>query len=294
MEFVSFFSGVGALDLGLERAGHKCVLQVEKDTACVKILQHHFPDVPLLNDVANVLPCMVPKTSRMLVAGFPCQDVSAANTKRLGFAGKKTSLCSHVFRILRERPFAWVVLENVTGILHRNGDDTPILHVVKPLEELGYSWCHRVVDLVHFGLPQRRRRVFIVASLHGDPRDVLLSDDSRCDGTCFQELSKPCFSCFTTTPYENREPRSLVIDISDQRTSVVNNQYDILPTLTTQNTRSLCIIQTLDNVHGDAICAPIETLERALGLPVGWTEPLSMAARFRVLVSPLGFRSPLG
>jgi hypothetical protein len=58
----------------------------------------------------------------------------------------------------------------------------PIANLVKGLETLGYRWAYRVVDLPGFGLPQRRRRVFVVASLHGDPRDVILSQNGRCHG----------------------------------------------------------------------------------------------------------------
>ena len=288
MDFVSFFSGIGAFDHGLERAGHRCVLQVEKDPACVQVLQEHFLHVPLLHDVASVLPCMIPKTARMLVAGFPCQDVSPANPNRSGVSGKKTSLCSHIFRILQERSFGWVVLENVPGILHRNGDEFPMRYVVESLENLGYSWCHRVVDLAHFGLPQRRRRVFVVASMHGDPRDVLLSDDACCDGRCVEKLSKPCFACFSVTPYRKQQPRSLVVDLSNQRASL-NDHYDIIPTVTTRNASHLCIIQTADDVHGDALWAQLETLERAFGLPNNWTACLmTSGVRFRVLGLAVG------
>lgn len=289
MDFVSLFSGIGAFDLGLERAGHKCVLQVEKNSACVQVLQDNFPNVPLVHDVATVLPCMIPKTARMLVAGFPCQDVSPANPKRLGMTGKKTSLCSHIFRILEQRSFAWVVLENVPGILHRNGNEFPISYVVESLENLGYSWCHRVVDLAYFGLPQRRRRVFVVASLHGDPRDVLLSDAVCCDGRCVDKLSEPCYECFAYTPYTKHQPRSVVIDMSSQRGNFDNNHYDIFPTVTTRNAEHLCIIQTVDDVDGNAIQAHVETLERAFGLPRQWTACLTASSvRFRVLGLAVG------
>ena len=83
----------------------------------------------------------------------------------------------------------WVLLENVTGLLkwHLSGDSTQspaIAHVVGELESLGYRWAHWVINLPEFGLPQQRRRVFILASLHGDPRDVLLSSESICCGQC--------------------------------------------------------------------------------------------------------------
>lgn len=94
----------------------------------------------------------------------------------------------HVFRLLddsirRGRPVPWVLLENVEALLDRHGDTPPAVHfVTAALEALGYhSWAQRTVCSAAFGVPNRRKRVFIVASWHGDARDVLLSQVSmRC------------------------------------------------------------------------------------------------------------------
>ena len=124
--------------------------------------------------------------------------------------------------------------------------------------------------------------------MHGDPRDVLLSDDACCDGRCVEKLSKPCFACFSVTPYRKQQPRSLVVDLSNQRASL-NDHYDIIPTVTTRNASHLCIIQTADDVHGDALWAQSETLERAFGLPNNWTACLmTSGVRFRVLGLAVG------
>ena len=122
----------------------------------------------------------------------PFQDVSTCNNVRPGLRnGRKTGLCAHIFRLLRGRRVPWVLLENVPGLLmwHMN-DDPPqppaVSHVVAELESLGYRWAQRVVGLTGFGLPQRRRRVFIVASTHGDPRDALLAPQATCLGQCIE------------------------------------------------------------------------------------------------------------
>ena len=103
--------------------------------------------------------------------------------------GNQTGLCSHIFRLLRRRRVPWVLLENVPGLLFWHMIDDPpqppaVSHVVAELEALGYRWAHRVVGLTSFGLPQRRRRVFILASTHGDPRDPLLAPQTVCLGQC--------------------------------------------------------------------------------------------------------------
>jgi hypothetical protein len=105
--------------------------------------------------------------------------------------GTQTGLCAHVFRLLRQTRVPWVLLENVPGLLNWHMRDDPpqppaISHVVSELEKLGYRWAHRVVGLTGFGIPQRRRRVFILASAHGDPRDVLLAPQAVCLGQCVE------------------------------------------------------------------------------------------------------------
>ena len=88
-----------------------------------------------------------------------------------------------------------MLLENVPGLLNWHMRDDPpqppaITHVVSELERLGYRWAHRVIGLTGFGIPQRRRRVFVVASRDGDPRDVLLAPQAVCLGQCL-EMHRP-------------------------------------------------------------------------------------------------------
>ena len=78
-----------------------------------------------------------------------------------------------------------------TASCYNTTEDEPLLP-----QKLGYKWAYRVVDTRGFGLPHRRRRVFIVASLHGDPRDVLLSQIFRCEGTCARDHGAACYRCF--------------------------------------------------------------------------------------------------
>jgi DNA (cytosine-5)-methyltransferase 1 len=88
--------------------------------------------------------------------------------------GVKSSLVEHVFRLLRQRPVDWVVLENVPFMLQLAKGEA-LKFVVTELEKLNYRWAYRVIDSLAFGLPQRRRRVFIVASRVEDPRRVLFT-----------------------------------------------------------------------------------------------------------------------
>ena len=120
----------------------------------------------------------------------PLNEVSIAGNK-LGAFGPRTGLWLHIIRLLRDakdrgRPVEFVLLENVLGLLFSYRGERPAIdHVVEKLEELGYSVAWRTIDAAAFGKPMRRRRVFIFASLHSDPRDVLLSKGTmECLGGC--------------------------------------------------------------------------------------------------------------
>jgi len=197
--------------------------------------------------------------------------------------GMRTALCSHIFRLLRRTRVPWILLENVPGLLmwHLAGDppqEPAIAYIVQELESLGYSWAHRVVSLSAFGLPQRRRRVFIVASLHGDPRDVLLSTESICKGQCI-DVSKAdvdprpaaeCYECFMTPPHVTPKISVTCVDLAEKRFCPLAHE---ICTLTTSNGRRLCMVEDLGDGKGRAFRLEVEDAERLSGFPVGWTEP---------------------
>jgi DNA (cytosine-5)-methyltransferase 1 len=171
----SLFSGVGGLDLGLERAGMKVLWQVEINRRCRAVLRRHWPDAQLYEDVRDVGSALAPVD--LICGGFPCQDVSVAG-RRAGLAGERTGLFHEFVRVARERAPRWLLLENVPGLLSSNGG-RDMGTVLGALGKLGYGWTYRVLDLQHFGVPQRRRRVFIVGRLGGVcPPEVLLEPES--------------------------------------------------------------------------------------------------------------------
>ncbi len=155
MRFVSLFSGIGGLDLGLERAGHECVLQVEIDEFCQKVLAKHWPDVPRIADVHDVLSTNVPATD-MLVGGFPCQPVSVAG-KQLGTEDERW-LWPEFKRIISVVRPRYILLENVPGLFVRGFSD-----VLNGLAALGYDAEWSTISAASVGAPHQRTRVFIVA-----------------------------------------------------------------------------------------------------------------------------------
>lgn len=169
---VSLFAGVGGFDLAMERNGVDVVANVEIDKQCQKVLAKHFPNAKQFSDITDVkgsdLIAAGFKPSRgIITGGFPCQDLSVAG-KRRGLAGERSGLFWEIARLIEETQTEWFILENVPGLLTSNkGRDFGV--VVGTMADLGYSLAWRVFDAQHFGVPQRRRRVFIVGRRAGNP-----------------------------------------------------------------------------------------------------------------------------
>lgn len=119
----------------------------------------------------------LPDNISICTGGFPCQDLSNAG-RRKGLAGKRSGLWFEFLRVIGKTRPEWVVIENVAGLLSSNsGRDMAI--VLSGLGQCGYWWAYRVLDSQFFGVPQRRRRVFIVASTRKfAPQEILFERDS--------------------------------------------------------------------------------------------------------------------
>ena len=164
----SFFSGIGGLDLGLERAGFRVLFQCEVKPFCRDILKQHWPNIPINDDIRKLDYENIPEVD-IWAAGFPCQDLSLARMgPRSGLRGSQSGLFHDFMRLVRERTPRAVILENVHGLLSSHGG-RDFAVVLKALDELGYGVAWRVLNSKDFGVPQQRRRVYIVA-MHRDSR----------------------------------------------------------------------------------------------------------------------------
>ncbi|MFO1035550.1 MAG: DNA (cytosine-5-)-methyltransferase [Geminicoccaceae bacterium] len=172
MKMVGLFAGIGGFEHGFARAGHETLLTCECWEPAVAVLQARLGGVPNHADVRTLRD--LPADTELLCGGFPCQDLSQAGATR-GIDGARSGLVGEVFRLLDRRPVPWVVLENVSFMLHLDRGRA-MDRLVTAFEERGYRWAYRVVNSLAF-VPQRRERVFFVASKAGDPEDVLLGED---------------------------------------------------------------------------------------------------------------------
>ena len=178
VKFISLFAGVGGFDLGMERAGHTCVGQVEWDKNAAGVLKRRWPDVPLFCDVSKVSADDLPDAD-FITYGFPCVDLSVAG-KREGLDGERSNLFFQAIRLLNElrkqdRLPRFSIAENVVGLLSANNRGA-LPRCLQALTEVGaVETCWRVVDSRFFGVPQRRRRVFLVSDFGGEAAAKALS-----------------------------------------------------------------------------------------------------------------------
>ena len=169
----ALFAGIGGIEQGLRASGFEAELFCEAWAPAQSVLATRFPGRPIAGDVRELR--SLPKVE-VVTAGFPCQDLSQAG-RTAGIDGERSGLVTEVFRLLRRRHPRWLVLENVQFMLQLEGG-RGMRYLIDSLEEMKYRWAYRVVDSRFTGVPQRRRRVMLVASRTEDPREVLFADDA--------------------------------------------------------------------------------------------------------------------
>ena len=153
----SLFSGIGGIELGLERSGgFKTIWFVENEPYCQAVLRKHWPKVPIYGDIKEINFRKLPHVD-MLTGGFPCQDISIAG-KGEGISGKRSGLWTEYARAIRKIRPRYALIENVPALLSR-GIDT----VLRDLAEAGYDAEWFTLCASDFGALHRRERIFIVA-----------------------------------------------------------------------------------------------------------------------------------
>lgn len=258
MRYLSVCSGIEAATVAWHPLGWQAVAFSEIDPFACAVLRHRWPDVPLHGDFTELRGDEHGPVD-VLVGGTPCQDFSVAGL-RAGITGERGNLTLDFLRLAgRLRP-AWVVWENVPGVLSLH-KGRAFGAVLGGLAQLGYGFAYRILDAQYFGLAQRRERVFVVGhlgdwrraaavlfereSLHGHPaprreagQSVAptlaartkggggLGTDFDCDGGLIA-------NCFTSSPSKHRSPNedaTLVVMAHGQANAEV--AVDQCPTLT--------------------------------------------------------------
>lgn len=163
MKYLSICSGIEAATVAWHPLGWQPLAFSEIEPFPSAVLAHHWPDVPNLGDMTKHNEWRIIRPD-LIVGGTPCQAFSVAGLRK-GLEDPRGNLTLTFLAIVAQHRPSWVVWENVPGVLSdRTGAFGSFLG---GLAELGYGWAYRVLDAQYFGVAQRRRRVFVVASLGG-------------------------------------------------------------------------------------------------------------------------------
>ena len=153
MKVLDLFSGIGGFSLGLEKSGMETIAFCEIDKDCHKVLQKHWPTVPIFKDIKTFNGIK----ADIICGGFPCQNLSVGGKKE-GLHGDRSGLWFEYLRLIGEVKPRWVIIENVSRLV-----DHGLEEVLEGLSKEGYDAEWHVVEATHVGLPHRRERVYIIA-----------------------------------------------------------------------------------------------------------------------------------
>lgn len=271
MEFktIDLFAGIGGIRLGFQSHGCKNVFTSEWDVHAQKMYEANFGDKPF-GDINLVAPSDIPDHD-ILLAGFPCQPFSIAG-KQLGFEDTRGTLFFNIESILAEKRPKAFLLENVKRLTTHDGGRT-FQVILDHLQQLGYTVHHTVFNSLHFGLPQKRERIYIVGFL--EP----------------VEFSFP-------TPSKMYKPLSELLEANDE----IDKSYFLSDTI--KNKRWACVKGTPpmpsiwhENIGGNISALPYSCALRAGGsynyLVVNGERRLTSREMLRLQGFPDSFKIPL-
>lgn len=164
--YLSICSGIEAATVAWHAVGWRAAAFSEIDPFACSILRHHYPQVPLHGDFTTIAAGAYGAID-LLVGGTPCQSFSIAGLRK-GLADDRGNLALEFIRLAQRSRARWLVWENVPGVLSIDGGRA-FGSFLGGLAECGYGFAYRVLDAQYFGVPQRRRRVFVIGYL-GDWR----------------------------------------------------------------------------------------------------------------------------
>lgn len=166
---IDLFSGAGGMSLGAELAGVSVQYAVEKDIYAAKTYQLNHPNTIMLNsDIREItsIPNDINDGVTVLFGGAPCQGFSTSNRRTNNRGNEENWLYKEFIRILRIWKPDWVVFENVTGLVEMESGIF-FKEIVAEFENSGYTISHAILNAADFSVPQRRKRLFLVGSKHG-------------------------------------------------------------------------------------------------------------------------------
>ena len=170
--FIDLFAGLGGTRIGFEQAclekglNSQCVFTSEIKEYAISVYQSNFSDSDVSGDITRIEPASIPDFD-FLLAGFPCQPFSSAG-KRNGFLDERGGLFFTILDILDTKKPLGFLLENVDGLANHNNGETLKVIICK-LQDLDYQVSWSILDASEFGVPQKRKRIYIVGHKEHTP-----------------------------------------------------------------------------------------------------------------------------
>lgn len=191
MRFFDFFAGIGGFRLGMEMAGHECVGHCEIDKyAQLSYNAMHSPKETevFFDDIRTIDASNMPECE-CYCFGFPCQSFSISGHRR-GFNDTRGTLFFEVMRLAKERQPQILFAENVAGLLNHEGGITFGI-IISTMAELGYSVEWQVLNSRNFGVPQNRKRVFIIGHYRNGSAGTVfpITETNRPTGACIKRFA---------------------------------------------------------------------------------------------------------
>ncbi|MDU6038814.1 MAG: DNA cytosine methyltransferase [Clostridium butyricum] len=243
LKTVSLFAGAGGLDLGFLNAGFDIIWANDVDKYAYESYRHNISDHIVLGDINQLLDDI--PSHEVLIGGFPCQPFSMMG-QQLGFEDERGTLFFTIEQIVRKHRPKVIVLENVKNLETHNGGET-FARMQRILRDellddngLGYSVFYQVLNSADFGIPQTRRRVFVVAFDRG---------------------------YFNNINFEFPQPIELQQDLRDILDGNVDKKYflseKILPTILSHGTGNYYSKSEIDLRIARPLCATMHKMHRA-------------------------------
>jgi DNA (cytosine-5)-methyltransferase 1 len=161
MKYIELFAGVGGFRSALDALGMECVFSSEIDKYAVASYKALYGGEELHGDITKIDAADIPDHD-LLVGGFPCQAFSLAGHRK-GFEDTRGTLFFEIIRIASAKNPKWLMLENVKGLLSHDGGKTFDV-MCACLNDIGYALDFKVLNSKHYGVPQNRERIFIIAN----------------------------------------------------------------------------------------------------------------------------------
>jgi DNA (cytosine-5)-methyltransferase 1 len=190
--YVDLFAGLGGTRIGFSQActeknlHPKCVFTSEIKEYAVAVYKDNFKDTEIHGDITQIDPHSIP-TFDYLLAGFPCQPFSSAG-KRHGFLDERGGLFFTIHQILKVKKPQGFLLENVDGLVTHNKGKTLEI-IISKLEELNYKVAWEILDSSDFGVPQKRKRIYIVGHKKHRPSLAKFDRIFRNSGDCIEQTA---------------------------------------------------------------------------------------------------------